>query len=57
MRRLTLKKETVAELTTGELTSVVGAASVVKYCQTLLTCGWSEVDACITAQGCYSDTC
>lgn len=54
MRKLTLKKETLAELTTAELTSVVGAAPTVKdLCgQTFtLTC-WSEVDGCITAQAC-----
>jgi hypothetical protein len=50
MRKLSLKKETVTELGTSELTSVVGGSySVVKYCQTL-TCQWSYVDACITAQ-------
>lgn len=48
MRRLTLKKETVTELSAGELTSVAGGSySVVKTCQTL-TCQWSYVDTCIT---------
>ncbi len=47
MRKLTLKKETVAELSTSELGSVVGGYSAVKYCQTL-TCQWSYVDTCIT---------
>jgi hypothetical protein len=54
MRKLTLKKETLAELTAAELTSVVGAAPPTFYdCgPTLsLTCG-SEIDACITARGC-----
>lgn len=54
MRKLSLKKETLAELTTAELTSVIGAAPTLKTdCgPTLsLTCG-SEVDACITARGC-----
>ena len=55
MRKLTLKKETLAELSAAELTSVVGGAPTLKdFCQgpTLsLTCG-SEIDACITARGC-----
>ena len=55
MRKLTLKKETLVELTPDELTTVVGAAPTVKdFCgqPTLsLTCG-SEIDACITARGC-----
>jgi hypothetical protein len=55
MRKLTLKKETLVELTTVELTQVVGAAATVgKVCDgpTLtLTCG-SAVDACLTARGC-----
>jgi hypothetical protein len=55
MPKLTLKKETLVELTTVELAGVVGGAPTVKdICQgpTLsLTCG-SEVDACITARGC-----
>ena len=54
MRKLTLKKETLAELTAAELTSVVGAAATLKPdCgPTLsLTCG-SEIDACLTARGC-----
>ncbi len=54
MRKLTLKKETLVELTTAELTGVVGAAASLKTdCgPTLsLTCG-SEIDACITARGC-----
>ena len=54
--RLTLKKETLAELTAAELSHVVGAdAPTVKDICTrptlTLTCG-SEVDACITAQAC-----
>ena len=54
MPKLTLKKETLVELTTVELTSVVGAAPTLKTAcgPTLsLTC-WSEIDACITAQAC-----
>ena len=54
MRKLVLKKETLAELTTAELTSVVGAAATVKtFCEKTLslTCG-SEIDACVTARGC-----
>lgn len=47
MRKLTLKKETVAELSADDLTSVVGGYSAVKYCETL-TCHWSYVDACLT---------
>ena len=56
MRKLALKKETLAELTSAELTSVVGAAATLKDAcgqPTLsLICAWSEVDACITARGC-----
>jgi hypothetical protein len=55
MRMLTLKKETLVELTTAELTEVVGAAPTVNDICTrptlTLTC-WSAVDACITAQAC-----
>lgn len=55
MRKLTLKKETLAELTSAELTNVVGAApTVLAVCgqPTLtLTCT-SAVDACVTAQIC-----
>lgn len=54
MRTLTLKKETLTELTTAELSSVLGAApATTKACgPTLsLTCG-SEIDACLTARGC-----
>jgi hypothetical protein len=55
MRKLTLNKETLAELTPDELTSVLGGAPTVgKVCggPTLsLTCT-SAVDACITAQAC-----
>ena len=55
MRKLILKKETLVELSTVELTNVVGAAPTLKtFCDGptfSLTCG-SEVDACITAQGC-----
>ena len=54
MRKLTLKKETLVELTTAELTGVVGAAPTLNdICgPTLtLTC-WSEIDGCLTAQAC-----
>lgn len=54
MRKLTLKKETLAELSTAELTAVVGAATLAGVCTgpTLtLTC-WSEIDGCLTAQIC-----
>jgi hypothetical protein len=55
MRKLTLKKDTLVELTTVELTNVVGGALTVKDACTRptlsLTCG-SEIDACITARGC-----
>ena len=55
MRKLTLKKDTLAELTTAELTGVVGAAPTVGDICTrptlTLTC-WSAVDACVTAQIC-----
>lgn len=54
MRKLTLTKETLVELTTGELAAVIGGATVKTACPgpTLtLTC-WSEVDGCVTAQIC-----
>ena len=55
MRKITLKKETLTELTAAELTHVAGGAPTVQdLCQrpTLtLTCT-SAVDACITAQIC-----
>ncbi|HVF04320.1 MAG TPA: class I lanthipeptide [Frankiaceae bacterium] len=53
MRKLTLNKETLVELTTGELGSVVGGATIGNLCgPTLtLTC-WSEIDGCVTAQIC-----
>jgi hypothetical protein len=55
MRKLTLKKETLVELTTSELGNVVGGAPTVgKLCTqpTLtLTCT-SAIDGCITAQVC-----
>ncbi len=55
MRKLTLKKETVVELTTDELTNVLGGAATktLKTCEPTLslTCG-SEIDACLTARGC-----
>lgn len=55
MRTLTLKKETLTELSTAELSYVVGGAPTVgKLCTqpTLtLTCT-SAIDGCITAQIC-----
>lgn len=53
MRKLTLKKETLVELTAGELTGVVGAATLGRLCgPTLsLTCT-SQIDGCLTAQIC-----
>ena len=56
MRKLTLKKETLADLTAAELTDVVGAAPTVgELCgPTLsLTCG-SAYDDCITVRGCVT---
>ena len=54
-RTLTLKKETLVELGTDELTSVVGGAvtTVANLCGKTftLTC-WSEIDGCLTAQAC-----
>ena len=59
MRKLVLKKETVAELTPADLTHVRGGAITDnKYCtRTLILCAQSEVDACPTAMGCWTDTC
>jgi len=54
MRKLSLKKETLAELTIAELTGVVGAAApTLKDCGPTLSlwCG-SAYDACITARTC-----
>lgn len=55
MRKLTLKKDTLVELTTDELTGVVGGRPTLNdVCgrPTLtLTCT-SAVDACLTAQAC-----
>lgn len=55
LRKLTLKKDVLAELTSAELTGVVGGALTLKdWCAgpTLsLTCT-SAVDACLTARGC-----
>ncbi|HVF03787.1 MAG TPA: class I lanthipeptide [Frankiaceae bacterium] len=48
MRKLTLKKETVAELSASDLTSIVGGASGVKYCESLALCEYSELDTCLT---------
>ena len=54
-RTLTLKKETLADLSAVELTNVVGAAATLgDLCGRptfTLTCG-SQIDACITAQIC-----
>ena len=55
MRTLTLKSETLTQLTADELVGVVGAALTIRdNCDGRtfsLTCG-SEIDACITARGC-----
>jgi len=55
MRKLTLKKDTLAELTSAELNGVVGGALTVRDMCTgptlSLTCT-SAVDACLTARGC-----
>lgn len=52
MRKLTLTKEALGELTTADLADVVGAAATPSCQPTLsLTCG-SEIDACLTARGC-----
>ncbi len=54
MRKLTLTKETLVELTTDDLIAVVGGATLFNLCggpTFTLTC-WSEVDACVTAQIC-----
>lgn len=53
MRKLTLKKETLAELSTAELADVVGAAPTLKTCgpTVSMTCT-SEIDRCLTARGC-----
>lgn len=56
MRKLTLKKETLTELTTAELSGILGGAAptVGTICTqpTLtLTCT-SAIDGCITAQIC-----
>ena len=55
MRKLMLKKETLVDLSVDELTGVVAAGPTLKVgCGPTLSliCRWSEVDACITAQGC-----
>ena len=53
MRKLTLKKETLADLTAAELTDVVAAAPTVELCGPTLSffCG-SAYDDCITVRGC-----
>jgi hypothetical protein len=57
MRRLTLKKEALVELTSDDLANVIGAAITQDGCKPTLslTCG-SEIDACITARGCTLTT-
>jgi len=55
LRKLTLKKDTLTELTDADLNGVVGAAPTVAAVCTqptlTLTCT-SAVDACLTAQIC-----
>lgn len=61
MRKLSLKKETVVELTPSELTSVVGAGTTT--CITKAPCtgtgsaNCSYDDGCVTARGCLTDWC
>lgn len=50
MRKLTLKKETVVELTSEELDSVVGASGL-----SCLNCG-SDFQQCLTGLPCLSVT-
>lgn len=59
MRSLSLKKETVAELTAGELDAVVGGADVTGLTRCVcsgvagcLTDNCLSQNACFTAQGC-----
>lgn len=53
MRKLTLKKETLTELTTAELSSVLGAAPTKDTCGPTLSLKCrSEIDACLTAWHC-----
>lgn len=57
MRKLVLKKETLADLTAAELTDVIGAGAaptigaICTQPTLTLTC-WSAIDGCITAQIC-----
>ena len=58
MRKLTLKKETVSELTRDELTTVVGGYTELKtlcisgIVECIPTRRCSEIDGCLTAQIC-----
>ena len=61
MRKLNLKKETLAELSPTELTAVVGAGTIA--CVTKNPClgtgsfNCSYDDGCLTARGCLTDFC
>lgn len=63
MRKLNLKKETIAELSADELTDVVAAAGTIVCVPTNGgPCGASKVncsydDGCVTARGCLTDYC
>lgn len=62
MRKLSLKKETVAELSAEELVDVVGAGTLVCVPTNAGLCGGSKVncsydDGCVTARGCLTDYC
>lgn len=52
MRRLTLRKETVAELTTEQLGDVVGGAPTIVFCYTAPPRCPISWDACFTTHGC-----
>jgi hypothetical protein len=54
MRKLTLTKETLVELSTQELTDVVGASGV--SCNPALCLPNSDFAECITGIGCLSLT-
>lgn len=63
MRRLALKKETLAELGAADLAHVVGGAATKDGCLTnevrvcFGTVNCSHLDTCVTAQGCLTDGC
>jgi len=48
-RKLSVKKERLAELTTDDLTSVAGAAATYNWCATLINC---PTNTCTTAMSC-----